>query len=81
MSPDLDDAQRRALEVAERLVRDLEANPEQWARKLLPEARRALRSLRAPKPPRRVRKSEEVLRHQQTEILRAVAVADATGDL
>ena len=73
--------QRRALDMARRTVEALEANPEPWARELLPEARRALRSLQAPRPVKRVRKSEEVLRHQQAEILRSVAVADATGEL
>lgn len=74
-------AQLRAVELAERLVRDLEHNPEPWARQLLPDARRTLRALKAPKPPKRVRKSEEVLKHQQAQILRAVAVADASDEL
>ena len=71
----------RFVELAEQLVRDLEASTDPEKRALLPDARRALRAVQTPRPPRRTRKSEEVLRHQHRQILRAVAEAEATGDL
>lgn len=72
-------AQRRAIETAEALVRDLEGKP--GSEVLLRQARAVLRSLKAPKPVKRVPKSEEVLRHQASRIRLAVAVADASDEL
>lgn len=72
------EAQRRAVEMAEELVTALEKSGDA---KLLREARKTLRDLRDPKPPRKVRKSPEVLRHQASRIRLDVATADATGEL
>lgn len=73
------EAQRRSIEMAETLISDLERNS--GNEKLLREARSVLRKLQAPRPTRRVPKSEEVLRHQASQIRLAVSVADATDEL
>ncbi|MGA5264275.1 hypothetical protein ACPCI0_29145 [Streptomyces griseoincarnatus] len=76
----VDPAQSRFIEIAEEFVRRLEASDDPAERALLPEARRTLRALKTPRPPK-VRKSEEVLRHQHRQLLRAVAEIDAAGEL
>lgn len=70
------EAQRRAIELAETLIRDLEREPGDG--KLLREARTVLRNLKAPRPAKRVPKSEEVLRYQASRIRLAVAITEAT---
>ena len=73
------EAQRRAVELPEALIRDLEREPGDGA--LLREARAVLRRLQAPRPVKRVPKSEEVLRHHASQIRLAVSMADATDEL